>query len=147
MFIFLTGCGGRDLTNVRTSLYGHWVSDSDTHYYFSSSGITTVSDDGKEADYSYKVLEYDEVKNVIQLELTHVELNSGFVTEYYYTDENRDNIEAITPVNSMFGAPLTAEEENDEIAKYVREVFDQQIAANDKSNVTYLKFVDTSEKH
>ena len=47
----------------------------------------------------------------------------------------------------MFSAPLTAEEENDKIAKYVRELFDEQIAANDKSNVTYLKFVDTSEKH
>lgn len=144
--VLLVACGGRDLTNVRTSLYGHWVSDDDTHYYFNDSGMTTVSADGEQIEYSYKVLEHDEVKDMLELELTNAEEGGGHVTRYYYSNEDRNQIEAVTPLNSRFGAELTEEEKNDELTVHIRNMLEEEIARNDREITHQLEYVDDVEE-
>jgi len=65
LIFILSACSGRDLSNVKTSLYGHWIDEkSATQYYISEDSIIQVNEEGQK-DKTYKVLDYDEVMNMI----------------------------------------------------------------------------------
>lgn len=140
----LTACSNRDLTNVRTSLYGHWVDNDDTDYYFKDDGITTVSKDGETTKYEYKVVEHDEVKNNIILDLTNIETGGGYSTEYIFKNKDRTNIKAITNHNSF---KVPSSNDQDEISNLVEDIMEDFIEDQEgKFTENELEYLDSDKE-
>lgn len=142
--LFLTACSGRDLSNVRTSLYGRWSDQANTHHYFRDDGITRVSEDGDQVEYEYRVLEHDEVKNMIILELTSVETGGSHISEFIYTNDDRDRMKAIVPLDSF---RLAEADEEDEVALLVDDIMKDLIASREGQTIEdQLEYIDDSEE-
>ncbi|OAH52918.1 MULTISPECIES: membrane lipoprotein lipid attachment site-containing protein [Bacillaceae] len=111
LVLVLSACGGRDLSNVKTSLYGHWKDEeSDTHYYISDGSFIQVDDEGQE-EKTYKVLEHDEVKNIIQIR-EEGEDGSGFIREITFDNDERTSAEVLTDSSTFeFGNEVGGSED------------------------------------
>jgi len=144
--IFLSACGSRDLSNVRTSLYGHWVDEHDKHHYYSDEGIIIVSEEGESTEYNYKVLEHDEVKNLIILELTDSENGGGYISEYQYINDDRDRVERTTPLDS-FKLSTTDEDQDDWVDQTVRDAMNDLIASKaGEVMVSEMEYIDDKQE-
>lgn len=146
--IFLSGCGGRDLSNVRTSLYGHWVDEHDTHHYYSDEGIIKISEEGKRTELDYKVLEHDEVKNLITLEITNLEDGSGYITEYRFTNDDRDKAQQTTPLDSFKLSTRDEDSDSDEwVEQTVRSAMNDLIASKaGEVMVSDMEYIDDKQE-
>lgn len=93
--VVLSACGGRDMSNVKTSLYGHWKDEeSGAEYYFSDGTLIVVDEEGKEEN-TYKVLEHDEVKNTIKIREKDKD-DSGYEMEIVFSNDKRESVEVTT---------------------------------------------------
>jgi len=67
LLLVLGGCGGHDISSVKSALLGHWVTESgETHYYFNTASLVML-DDGRRMDQTYAVLELNEAGNWIKI--------------------------------------------------------------------------------
>ncbi|MRH41385.1 hypothetical protein GH741_01700 [Aquibacillus halophilus] len=129
--VIVTGCG-RDLSNVKTSLYGHWVDEaSGIHYYISDGNYIRVDDEGAEDKLSYKVVEHDTVKNTIVIQ-ENVENGAGDLKEFTFENDDREAVEVVTDTSS-----------NGNISDYVKEVVKD---ITQEETVENWEYVDDKQK-
>ncbi|MFL2101594.1 hypothetical protein [Desemzia sp. FAM 23989] len=147
LVLFLSGCGGRDLSNVRTSLYGHWIeNESGIHYYFSDEGYIKVTEDGRE-EYNYKVLDHDEVKNMIRLDESDKADGSGFTKDYIFSNDERTSVEVTAYAESFKLSNIEADEGNEWVNEIVEDSMNEIIASQEgKTFVSYMEYVDSSQE-
>lgn len=99
VLLILSACGGRDTSNVKTSLFGHWEDEDGNQLYVSDGKITSIDDDEK-TEYKYKVLEHDEVKNYLKIE-RKTEEGSTVVEEFNYESDDRDTVESVVDFGTL----------------------------------------------
>lgn len=138
--IVLSACGGRDMSNVKTSLYGHWEDEeSGTEYYISDGSFIQVDEEGKE-EKTYKVLEHDEVKNMIQIREKDKE-GSGFIKEIAFDNDKRESVEVTIFADTYESGNNPG---NSEINGIVEKAVNNIVAG--KTFVEKWKYIDDKQK-
>lgn len=142
LIFILSACSGRDLSNVKTSLYGHWIDEeSATQYYISEDSIIQVNEEGQK-DKTYKVLDYDEVMNMIKIREKDEEGNR-FVTEIVFDDDKRELAQILLDLSAL----EFANEDIDPDMLDAVEILQQKIIqANAKSFEYQWEYVDDKQE-
>lgn len=142
LIFILSACSGRDLSNVKTSLYGHWIDEeSKTHYYFIENNIIQVNEEGQK-EKNYKVLDYDEVMNMIKIREKDEEGNS-FVTEIVFDDDKRESAQILLDLSTL---EFANEDIDSDMLDTVEMLQQKIIQANAKSFEYQWKYVDDKQK-
>lgn len=138
----ISACGGRDLSNVKTSLYGHWKSEYGEDYYFDSERLlyNSTDEDTDEIEYKYTVLEHDEVKNLIVLDLID-DNGDGRTTEFIFSNDERDKMKSITEMTS-YKSLHESDEDAEPLVEYARGEFLRMLEG--KTYEVDLEYIDDS---
>ncbi|GGE76137.1 hypothetical protein [Priestia taiwanensis] len=100
IFVFLSACGSsRDLSNVKTSLYGHWTDEESGAHYYVGDGILIQVIKDKVEEKTYKVLEHDEVKNMVKIR-EETESGTVFDREITFKNDKRETAEVMIDASS-----------------------------------------------
>ncbi|MGY4796396.1 hypothetical protein ACVNNN_15455 [Lysinibacillus fusiformis] len=142
LIFILSACSGRDLSNVKTSLYGHWIDEeSETQYYISADSIIQVNEEGQK-DKTYKVLDYDEVMNMIRIREKDEEGNS-FVTEIVFNDDKRESAQILLDLSTL---EFANEDIDSDMLGTVEMLQQKIIQANAKSFEYRWEYVDDKQE-
>lgn len=142
LIFILSACSGRDLSNVKTSLYGHWIDEeSATQYYISEDSIIQVNEEGQK-DKTYKVLDYDEVMNMIRIREKNEEGNS-FVTEIVFNDDKRESAQILLDLSTL---EFANEDIDSDMLGTVEMLQQKIIQANAKSFEYRWEYVDDKQE-
>lgn len=152
--LFLSACANRDVSNVKVSLYGHWevveedssdTEDNKSDYFFRSLEYTYLNKDEEKKEYTYKILDYDEIKNIIQIEVTDEEKESSHIQEIEFQDDERTVAKITTYLETFVILPSSNETQ---LEFFVRETVNEQTKKMNAGKITSIKiqYVDSKEE-